>query len=73
MTSATICLKQKIHAPDFEMSDQVQDYWTSNLQLDGSTVDVVLPDLFRLFLSNPPRANSHYELVKKESEAWFVE
>lgn len=55
------------------MSDQTQDYLTSDPQLDDSTVEVVLPDLFRLFLSISPRVNPHYELVKQESEAWIVE
>lgn len=41
--------------------------------LDDSKVDVVLPDMFRLFLSEPPRVNPHYDQVKSESEAWFSE
>jgi hypothetical protein len=55
------------------MVDPVQKHQISNPQLDDNTVDVVLPDLFRLFLSEPPRVNPHYEMIKKESEAWFVE
>ena len=68
-----ICLKQRNHAPEPDMSDQAQDCLTSDPQLHDSTVDAVLPDLFRLFLSNPPRVSPHYELVKQESEAWIVE
>ena len=55
------------------MVDQVQNHWTSNPQLDDNRVDVVLPDLFGLFLSDPPRVNPYYDLVKTESEEWFVE
>jgi hypothetical protein len=51
---------------------QMQSHQTSNPQVVDSTVDVVLPELFRLFLSEQPRVNPHYDLVKKESEAWFV-
>jgi hypothetical protein len=39
--------------------------------LDERKIDVVLPDMFRLFLSEPPRVNPKYDLVKSESEAWF--
>lgn len=41
--------------------------------IDDTKVDVVLPDMFRLFLSEPPRVNPHYYLVKSESEDWFSE
>ena len=34
---------------------------------------VRLPDLFILFLSEPPIVNPHYAAVRKESEAWVAE
>ena len=71
MASVTICFEQVIHTPISEMT-QMQNHQTSNPQVDDNTVDVVVPDRFRLFLSEQPRVNPHYDLVKKESEAWFV-
>jgi hypothetical protein len=37
----------------------------------GKRVDVYLPDMFVLFLSERPRVNPHYETVRRESEAWL--
>lgn len=35
------------------------------------TIEVVLPDMFILFLSQPPCVNAYYEYVRRESEAWL--
>lgn len=35
-------------------------------------IPVRLPDLFVLFLSGAPAVNPNYEIVRKESEEWFV-
>jgi hypothetical protein len=42
-------------------------------QPSGNKVNIRLPDMFVLFLAEPPRVNSHYHRVKAESEAWFAE
>jgi len=39
----------------------------------GERIQVILPDMFMSFLSQPPRLNSNYQKVKIESEAWMVE
>ncbi|QKX53231.1 uncharacterized protein TRUGW13939_00307 [Talaromyces rugulosus] len=42
-------------------------------QPSGNKVNIRLPDMFVLFLAEPPRVNSHYDRIKAESEAWFAE
>ena len=32
---------------------------------------VIIPDLFVLFVSQRPKPNPYYEVIKKESEAWM--
>jgi hypothetical protein len=34
-------------------------------------IEVILPDMFVLFLSQPPRVNPGYDRVRKASEAWI--
>lgn len=38
---------------------------------NAKRVNVYLPDMFILFLSEPPRVNPHYETVRRESETWL--
>ena len=33
---------------------------------------IVLPDMFLLFLAQSPRVNPHYEDIGRESEAWLL-
>ena len=32
---------------------------------------VIIPDLFVSFISQRPKLNPYYEVIKKESEAWM--
>lgn len=41
------------------------------LEQDG-VVQVVLPEMFLFFWAQSPRANPHYEGVRRESEAWIL-
>lgn len=41
------------------------------LEQDG-VVQVVLPEMFLLFLAQSPRMNPHYEDIRRESEAWLL-
>lgn len=34
-------------------------------------IPVHIPDMFVLFLSEPPAANLHYDQVRREAEAWL--
>ena len=38
-----------------------------------TVVQVVLPEMFLLFLAQTPRVNPHYEIIRQESEAWLSE
>ena len=38
-----------------------------------AVVQVVLPEMFLLFLAQTPRVNPHYENIRQESEAWLLE
>jgi hypothetical protein len=42
-----------------------------NMNQDG-VVQVVLPEMFLLFLAQTPRVNPHYEDIRRESEAWLL-
>jgi hypothetical protein len=53
MATVTTCFEQVIYTPMSEMT-QMRNHQTSNPQIDDSTVDVVLPDLFMLILSGQP-------------------
>lgn len=45
----------------------------SSLYAERSYTQVRLPDLFILFLSEPPAINPHYADVRGESEAWVAQ
>ena len=44
---------------------------TNQPPLESEMKKVVIPDLFISFVSQRPRVNPHYEVMKKESEAWM--
>lgn len=60
---------------DHDTIDHVQSWQALNSksQDDAKKVTVTIPDMFVLFLSEPPRVNPNYARVKAESEDWFAE
>jgi hypothetical protein len=58
---------------DQNESDYHQNRTAIAPQPSGNKVNVRLPDMFVLFLAEPPRVNSYYDQIKAESEAWFAE